>query len=207
MKLQNPKFKIIESRVLADKWKEEIVLTEENSSMQWLLLFTEKVPESVNIRVRLAGYGSGAEIITVYLGRKENYTNMEITFIHDAPKTYGRITAKAALFDQAKFVLRGMLEVTPRGQRSDTYLSAKGLLLSPRARAEIYPYLEIKTDEVRASHGTSVGRLDERQLFYLQSRGLTKEDAERIILSEYFRDTAWELPASYAEKFFQAEHV
>lgn len=203
MKSQNSKFKIIESRVLADKWQEDVVLTEDNSNLRWLLLFTDKVPESVNIRVRLAGYRSRAEIITVYLGKKENHTNMDIVFIHDAPETYGRITAKAALFDQSKFTLRGMLEITPRGKGSDTYLSAKGLMVSPRARAEIYPYLEIETNEVRASHGTSVGRIDPRQLFYLQSRGLPKEEAEEILLAGYFYDIAAAMPPEYAAKFFQ----
>ena len=111
---------------------------------------------------------------------------MDITLVHDAPDTYGRIIVKSALFDRSKFVFRGMLEITERGKGSDSYLLAKALMISPQARAEVYPYLEIKTDEVRASHGSSVGRIDPSQLFYLQSRGLKKQKAEQIILSGYF---------------------
>lgn len=195
------------SQNLGEHYEKEIVLAREWERLECLFVFTDEMPRTMNLRVRLAGRGSRAEITVAYLGKKQDETNMNITLIHDAPDTYGRVTAKAALFDQSRFVLNGMLEITPNGKGADTYFLAKGLMVSPEARAEIYPQLEIRTDEVKASHGSSIGRLDPRQLFYLQSRGIAKTAAEQILLSGFFRDVAQEMPRAYAAKFFQREEV
>ncbi len=200
--MQNVKYKIIESRELDNVWEEEVVIGE-HQSLRWVLLCVDKMPKQMDVKIRLAGRGSRAEVLIPFIGKKDGETVMNVTLIHDAPDTYGRVIAKAALFDEARFTLRGMLEITPQAKGADSYLLAKGLLMSPEARAEIYPQLEIQTDEVKASHGSSIGRIDPRQLFYLQSRGISKEDAERIILSGFFRDVARELPRECAAKFFQ----
>lgn len=188
-------------------FQDEIVIKKDGEVSKKLLIFVDEVPNMVNLRIRLAARGSRAEIMVAYLGHQNDETVINITIVHDAPETYGRVTAKAALFDQSRFMLNGMLEITPNGKGTDTYLLAKGLMVSPQARAEIYPHLEIKTDDVKASHGSSVGRLDPRQLFYLQSRGIGQPAAEQILLSGFFRDVAAEMPPEYAAKFFQRKEV
>ena len=203
MKNHNGKFKIIYSSELDSVWEDKMLLSNVEEESKILLVLADRLPRTASLQIWLAGIQSRAELIVCCLGKGTDDTVLDIKFVHDAPETYGRITARVALFDQSRFTLRGMLEITPRGKGSDTYFSAKGLLMSPRARAEIFPYLEIQTDEVRASHGTSVGRMDEKQLFYLQSRGLLKEEAEKIILADYFREAAKELPVGLRAKFFQ----
>ncbi|MBI4137764.1 MAG: SufD family Fe-S cluster assembly protein [Candidatus Sungbacteria bacterium] len=160
------------------------------------MVLVDRMPEKIQLQVRLAGRGCRAEITVAHIGKKAQETNMDITLIHDAPDTYGRVVVKSALFDQSKFVFRGMLEITENGKGSDSYLLAKALMVSPQARAEIYPYLEIKTDEVRASHGSSVGKIDPGQLFYLASRGVSKLEAEKVILAGFFGDSNEFLPAA-----------
>lgn len=194
---------IIYSRELGERHEREIVLEEDGQTLRQLFIFADAVPAAVRHTVRLRGRGSRAEIAIAYMGRQKDGTNMEVAVLHEAPETYARVTAKAALFDDARFVFRGMLDIAPAARGADTFLLAKGLMVSPRARAEIYPYLEIRTNEVKASHGSSVGRLDARQLFYLQSRGIAKPDAEAIMLSAYFRDVAQDMPIPYRKKFFQ----
>ena len=181
---------IIDSRSIGEVWKEEIVIDEEEKSRKWFFVIKEKVPQKMDFRVELKGRGAKAEIVVAYFGKNKDNTEMNITLVHDASQTFGRVTAKAALFDESRFILKGMLDITANGKGSDSYLLAKGLLMSPKARAEIYPYLEIKTDEIKASHGSSVGRIDEKQLFYLQSRGIVRQAAEKIILSGFFGDFA-----------------
>ncbi len=194
---------IIYSRELGERHDEEIVLEKDGETLRQLFIFADVVPREVRYTVRLRGRGSRAEILIAYIGKNKDDTSMDITIVHEAPETYGRVIAKAALFDDARFVFRGMLDIGRDAKGADSYLLAKGLMVSPRSRAEIYPYLEIKTDEVKASHGSSVGRLDERQLFYLQSRGIAKAEAEAIILSSYFREVAQDMPIEYQKRFFQ----
>ncbi|MBI2122509.1 MAG: SufD family Fe-S cluster assembly protein [Candidatus Sungbacteria bacterium] len=183
-----PEPKIIYSKDLPDIWHEEIAAGE---SLNWLLIFQDKVPREVNLKFLLSERRSKGEIMLVYLGKEKNETAMNIVLVHEAPETYGRIMVKAALFDEAKFTLKGLLKIGENAKGADSYLSAKSLLMSPQARAEIHPHLEIKNNEVKASHGSSLGRLDENQLFYLQSRGLELESAQNMILAGFFGEHAY----------------
>lgn len=184
------KTKIIYSNELPEVWREEI---EVRDSLNWFLVFQGNVPREVDLKIHLSGIGSRGEIKLVYFGKEKNETVINITLLHEASETYGRVSVKAALFDESRLNFRGMLDIGPDAKGADSYLSAKALLVSPKACAEIYPYLEIKTDEVKASHGSSIGRIDEKQLFYLQSRGIKREEAQKIILSEFFRDVSCEI--------------
>lgn len=194
---------IVYSKNLDEIWREEITVSNSNEIWKGTFVFIDKIPKIAELKVRLTGPKSRAEIWVIFLGRREEEISMDIRLIHDAPETHGRVTAKAALFDQSKFLFRGTLEITSLGKGSDSYLSAHGLMVSPQARAEIYPYLEIKTDEVRASHGSSVGQIDRGHLFYLQSRGVDRKNAQIFFLSSFFKDAAERLPNIYREKFFQ----
>ena len=175
---------IIYSKDLPRVWRDEITVKD---SLTQTLIFSGKIPEEVNLKIRLAEKGARGEIAFVYLGKGKNNTQINIILIHEAPDTYGRISVKAALFDESRLNFRGMLEIGLNAKGADSYLSAKVLLVSSQARAEIYPQLEIKTDEVKASHGSSIGRIEENQLFYLQSRGLNKQEAQKIILLDFFK--------------------
>lgn len=193
----------IYSENLPDNWQEEYVLEKDGEELKLVLVFTDKVPKTADLKFHLSGRKSKAEVVVACLGHGSDNTKMDIRLIHDAEDTFGRITARVALFDDAGFMLKCLLDITEKGKGSDSYFSAKGLLVSPRARAEIYPYLEIKTDEVKASHGATVGRIDNSHLFYLQSRGVGKKDAEKFILAGYFNEFVQELPLAYKTKFFQ----
>lgn len=183
--------------------KKEIIVSGEKEAFVETFLFIDEQPKTVDLKIRLAARGSRAEIKMLYIGRNKDETDMNITLMHEAPETYGRVIIKAALFDESRLVVKGMLEIKEEAKGADSYLLAKALLVSPKARAEIRPELEILTDEVKASHGTSIGRIDERQLFYLQSRGIEKAEAEKLLLAEFFRDVTSGLPAEDRGKFFQ----
>lgn len=182
--------------------KKEIVVSEERGAFVETFLFVGHLPKTVDLNIRLAARGSRTEITILYIGCNKGETEMSITLVHEAPETYGRVIIKAALFDAARLAVRGMIDIQKRARGADSYLLAKALLVSPKARAEVYPYLEIATDEVKASHGTSIGRIDERQLFYLQSRGIAEEKGKRLLLAEFFRDVAKDLSAEDRKKFF-----
>lgn len=184
--------------------EKEIVLSEERGAFIETFLFVGQLPKTVDLKIRLAARGSRAEINMLYIGRNKDETDMNITVTHEAPETYGRVIVKAALFDESRLVVKGMIKIKEGAKGADSYLLAKALIVSPKARAEISPNLEILTDEVKASHGTSIGRIDERQLFYLQSRGIAKEGAKYLLLAEFFRDVARGLLDEEREKLYES---
>lgn len=185
--------------------KKEIIVSEEQGKFLETFLFVDQPPKTVDLKIRLVARGSRAEVTILYVGRAKDETEMNITITHEASETYGRVIIKAALFDESRLVVKGMLEIKEEAKGADSYLLAKALLVSPKARAEIRPELEILTDEVKASHGTSIGRIDERQLFYLQSRGIAEEEGKQLLLAEFFRDAVKGFPDEDREKFFQYE--
>ncbi len=194
---------IIYSKNLSDTVCKEIVVSEERGAFVETFLFVDELPKTVDLDIRLAARGSRAEINLLYIGKNKDETKMKIALVHEAPETYGRVIVKAALFDESRLTVRGMLEIEPEARGADSHLLAKALLVSSKARAEIRPELEILTDEVKASHGTSIGRIDERQLFYLESRGIAEEEGKRLLLAEFFRDVAEGLAPEDQKKFFQ----
>jgi len=197
------KEKTIFSKDLPPVWKEDITLRENGENIRWNIVFVGKIPERVDLKIHLDAPKSRAAVSLVCIGRETINTEVNIAFLHDAPDTYGRVIAKAALFDESRFVLKGMLHVTERGVRADTYFLGKALLLSEAARGEIYPYLEIETNEVKASHGSSVGKLDERDMFYLCTRGIDHAGAQAILLNSFFRELGRFLPDEERSIYFQ----
>jgi len=195
--------KTIFSKDLPPTWKEHIILRESGESIRWNIVFAGKIPERADLKIHLCAPKSRAIISLACIGREKMNTEMNITFLHDERETYGRIVSKAALFDESRFALKAMLHVTERGIGADTYFLGKVLLLSEAARGEMYPHLEIETNEVKASHGSSVGKLDERGMFYLGTRGVGRERAEQILLGAFFSDIARHIPREEQEHFFQ----
>ena len=196
---------IIYSKDINDAAQKEIVVSGERETIGEIFLFVDLLPKTLDLKIILAGRGSRAELFFLFVGRENDVTEINITLVHEAPETYGRVMIKAALFDESRLVVRGMLDIRHEAVGSDSHLLARAMLVSPKSRAEIYPYLEIATDEVKASHGTSIGRIDEKQLFYLASRGIAEEEGKRLLLAEFFRDGVTGLPEDDRKKFFQVE--
>jgi len=111
---------------------------------------------------------------------------------HDAPNCTSRQTVKNVLNGRSRGVFQGRIEVARDAQKTDGYQMNQALLLSPDAEIDSKPELEIFADDVKCSHGATVGELDAEQLFYLRSRGVP-EDAARAILVRAFLTGALDL--------------
>ena len=107
---------------------------------------------------------------------------------HQAPNTTSDFAFKGALRDEASAVWRGMIRVEPDAQKTNAYQENRNLMLSPTTHAVPIPGLEIMANDVRCTHGATVGRVDREQLFYLMSRGLSRGEAERLIVRGFFQN-------------------
>src|SRR5439155_409862 len=107
---------------------------------------------------------------------------------HIAPNTTSDFAFKGALRDSATAVWRGMIRVERDAQKTNAYQENRNLMLSPSAHAVPIPGLEILANDVRCTHGATVGRVDREQLFYLMARGLSRSEAERLIVRGFFQD-------------------
>src|SRR4029079_3962545 len=107
---------------------------------------------------------------------------------HIAPNTTSDFAFKGVLNDESSAVWRGMIRVEPDAQRPNAYQENRNLLLSKSARADSIPGLEIMANDVRCTHGATLGQVDREQLFYLMARGLSRPEAERLIVRALFQD-------------------
>jgi Fe-S cluster assembly protein SufD len=105
---------------------------------------------------------------------------------HVAPHTTSDLLYKGALADSSQALYYGTIHIRPGAFRSDAYQANRNLALSPNARALPNPQLEIENNDVRCTHGATVGQIDANHLFYLQSRGIPKDEAKGLIVFGFF---------------------
>lgn len=136
----------------------------------------------------LAGEGSESVMLGLYFPhgsqRFEHWTVQD----HVAPHTRSDLLYKGALADEARAVYYGTIRVRHEAKKTDAYQANRNLTLSPRAKADTNPQLEIETNDVRCTHGATVGRVDDDQMFYMMSRGIPRPEAERLLVFGFFNE-------------------
>ncbi len=148
----------------------------------------------VDLGARLEGPGARSDMLGLYFATEDQHFDHNTRQDHVVPHATSDLLYKGALYDRAKTVFRGIIRVHPKAQRTDAYQTNRNLLLSPDAEAVTLPNLEIEADDVRCSHGATVGQLNDEELFYLMSRGLTREQAERLVIFGFFGEVLDRLP-------------
>ena len=134
-----------------------------------------------NIYTLLGGEGSGATLHGLYLLDGEQHVDQQTRIEHAGPNTFSREVYKGILDGASHGVFNGQVFVRPEAQKTDGKQENNNLLLSARARVDTKPQLEIFADDVKCTHGATVGRLDELALFYMKSRGIGAEQARKLL--------------------------
>ena len=144
---------------------------------------------------QLAEPGAEASLKGLVLGHGKQHIDQRFLQLHEAPHTTSRSLYKTALSRNARSVYQGMIDVRPGCNQVDAYQTNNNLLLSSTARADSIPGLEIEAHDLSCSHGSTTGQPDPEQIFYLQSRGLTKNQALKMIVSGFLEPIIEELTA------------
>jgi Fe-S cluster assembly protein SufD len=136
----------------------------------------------------LSGSGATSRVTGAYFADGDQHLDYDTFQEHIAPNCESDFAFKGALRDNATAVWRGMIRVEPDAQKTNAYQECRNLMLSKTAHAVPIPGLEILANDVRCTHGATVSRVDLEQLFYLMSRGLSRTEAERLIVRGFFQD-------------------
>ncbi len=158
----------------------------------------------------LSGQGANSEMVAVYFANESQMLDFRTLQDHDAPHTHSDLLFKGAVEDEARSVYSGLVRLRKPAQKAVAAQTNRNLVLSEGAAAESVPNLEIEANDVRCSHASTVGPIDLDQLYYLESRGVPPEVAERLIVFGFFEDVisrlalpvlAGRLRAAVARKF------
>jgi Fe-S cluster assembly protein SufD len=151
----------------------------------------------------LAGEGAEGRMSGFYFADGVQHLDHDTQQNHLAPHTSSDLLFKGALTGKSRSVWQGMIYVAPGAQRTDGYQANRNLLLSREARADSIPGLEILADDVRCTHGATVGRLEEEPLYYLMTRGIPRADAERLVVHGFFAPIMSRIPFEGVRERFQ----
>jgi Fe-S cluster assembly protein SufD len=151
----------------------------------------------------LAGEGATGRMSGFYFTDGNQHLDHDTQQNHLAPHTTSDLLFKGALKGKSRSVWQGMIYVAPAAQKTDGYQANRNLVLSEGARADSIPGLEILADDVRCTHGATVGKLEEEPLFYLMSRGIPRAEAEKIVVEGFFDPIFQRIPFEGVRERFQ----
>ncbi len=161
-------------------------ILKKNSQLTLVLVVSKAIDADIHVVVRLTGRGASVNVIGLVIGRGDNKITIHTEQIHEAPETTSNLLVKAVLFDEAEFAYGGIIRIEKNAQKSDAYQKNENLLLSGDAHVRSDPALEILTNDVRCTHGSTTGKLNEDQLWYFASRGIARSVAAQLLVDGFF---------------------
>lgn len=146
----------------------------------------------------LSGRGATGDIVALSFANENQTMDFRVFHSHIAPDTSCNLLFKGAIDDEARSIYTGLIRVGPDARGTNAFQTNRNLKLSEDAWAESVPNLEIENNDVACSHASTVGPVEEEQMFYLQSRGVPEDVAERLIVDGFFAETLDALPVQSA---------
>jgi Fe-S cluster assembly protein SufD len=161
---------------------------ERDAELDWVAGGFGSKKGKVRIQNDLSGPGATSRVTGAYFADGDQHLDYDTFQEHIAPSTESDFAFKGALRESARSVWRGMIRVEPDAQKTNAYQENRNLLLSDNAHADSIPGLEIMANDVRCTHGATLGKVNREELFYLMTRGLSRSEAERLIVRGFFQD-------------------
>ena len=163
-------------------------LVERDGNLEWEIGALGSALCKHFVSLDLIGEGAEGRISGMFFADQTQHLSYNTLQRHLAPWTTSDLLFKGALNGKSRSVWRGMIYVAPGAQHIDGYQANRNLVLDPAARSDSIPGLEILNNDVRCTHGSTIGKVDQDQLFYLLSRGIPKQEAEQLVIQGFFND-------------------
>jgi len=158
-----------------------------NADLRWIQVSWGSRVTKAFLDVDMLGEGGHAELLGIYFPTGKQHIDHQTLQLHRAPHCFSDLLFNGALKDKARSVYMGVIKVYPKAQKTDAYHRNGNLILDSTARADSIPGLEIEADDVRCTHGATAAQVEEEYVFYLMARGLSRPQAERMIVQGFFQ--------------------
>ncbi len=147
-----------------------------------------------HVETVLDGPGAEVEDVQVFFTDGRQHFDLTSNLLHEKPHTRGEVNVKGALKGKSKSVFWGLIRIAPGAQGANAFQAERSLILEDGPRSNAIPSLEIEANDVRCTHAAATSQLDEEQIFYLRSRGLSEDEAQRTIVEGFFEPTLEKIP-------------
>ena len=187
--------------IQVQRWNQQVwnfstqrAIVDRDSQLCWVTGTLGSRLSKLNQTAALAGAGSSVQMLGLTFTHSRQHIDVSTAQEHVAPHTSSDLLYRTVLRDRSQTAWSGNIYVYPDGQHTDAYQKNDNLVLSDRAHADTLPGLEIQAHEVRCTHGATAGPIDKEQVFYLMSRGLSRNQAEKMIVDGFFEPVMDRIP-------------
>ena len=136
----------------------------------------------------LSASGIDLDIYGLFVGTKKDQFQVETIQRHSAPNSTSNLLIKGVFYDESKFIYQGLIRLEKKAQKSHSYQKNKNIIMSDKCFVDSRPFLEILANDVFCTHGSTTGRLSEDQIYYLKSRSLSYNAAEKLLIEGFIRE-------------------
>jgi len=175
------------------------------AELQWVQVMVGGRVNKSNIWYNLDGENARAFVHGFMFGDQRQHFHLHTLQRHLKPHCTSDLLIKGCLKDRARSVYQGLIQVAEGAQRTDAYQANRNLLLSDQARADSIPGLEILANDVRCTHGATLGHVDDEMLYYLQCRGLAVSEAQRLVVEAFFEPVLDRIPLESVREQLRGE--
>lgn len=182
----------------------QTAILERDTNLTWLAGMLGSAVTKAFLDSRIEGSGANARMLGFFFGDQQQHFDQHTFQNHLVPNGKSDLLYKGALKDKAYSAFRGLIRINPDAQHSDAYQQNRNLLLARTAHADSIPELEIEADDVRCTHGATVGPIEEAAVFYMMARGIPRPEAERLFTEGFFDELIAKIPLEVVqERLFQ----
>ena len=170
------------------------IIVKQNQELLLPIIWTGKERE-LSYDITLAGAGAKVVFLALLLGKDEDSLDIKTNVRHSARDTKSEVIVKSALTGSASVNFEGLVNIDPGAKGTQAWLAAHILLLSKTARGRAIPSLEILENDIKAGHATTVGRINDIEMFYIMSRGIPEIQAKQLIVHGYLQSLVDRFPS------------
>ncbi len=185
---------------------EDWARVERDAKIDWVTLLLGGKVSKMMVGCDVHDVNSNAYLSGLFFADGQQHVDQRTLQLHSAAHTYSNLLYKGAVKDQGHSVYQGIIDAAPGAIKVDAYQMNNNLVLNDGARADSLPGLEIDADDLKCSHGSTMGNLDPNQLFYLQSRGFSQAEARRTLVMAFFEEVIAKVPYEFMRERVR-EHV
>lgn len=176
---------------------EDWVRVERDARVEWVSLLLGGQVCKMMVSCDVAAENANAYLSGLFFANEQQHVDQCTLQLHSSAHTYSNLLYKGAVKDQGHSIYQGIIDASPGAIKVDAYQMNNNLILSEGGRADSLPGLEIDADDLKCSHGSTIGNLDEQQLFYLRSRGLAEAEARQVLVMAFFEEVIQRVPHEF----------
>ena len=181
-------------------------VVEQDGRVDWVTLSLGGRASKLMVGSDVCAPRAHAQLSGVFFADRDQHFDQRTLQLHTSPHTTSYLLYKGAVKDTGRSVYQGVINAKPGAIDVDAYQMNNNLILNEGARADSLPGLEIDADDLKCSHGSTMGTLDPEQLFYLQSRGLPAAEARRLVVAGFFEEVISQVPHAFVQERLR-EHI